>query len=130
MRHRYSARFRRMHELVVAAASSLKLPAIRLQELDQLTTLHRVYYTHRAAGQAWQRSENVALDAFSCATVPVLSEGGPAKWLKNKNLQNHLCDYEPGGREFESLRAHQYSSTYAAQILTSVLFDVLCYWNP
>jgi hypothetical protein len=30
--------------------------------------------------------------------VPVLSEGGPAKWLKNKNLQNHLCDYEPGGR--------------------------------
>jgi hypothetical protein len=34
-----------------------------------------------------------------------LSEGGPAKWLKNKNLQNHLCDYEPGGREFESLRA-------------------------
>jgi hypothetical protein len=32
------------------------------------------------------RSENVALDTFSCATVPVLSEGGPAKWLKNKNL--------------------------------------------
>jgi hypothetical protein len=53
------------------------------------------------------RSENVAFDAFSCATVPVLSEGGPAKWLKNKNLQNRLCDYEPGGREFESLRAHQ-----------------------
>jgi hypothetical protein len=45
------------------------------------------------------RSENVAFDAFSCATVPVLSEGGPAKWLKNKNLQNHLCDYESGGRE-------------------------------
>jgi hypothetical protein len=36
-----------MHELVVAAASSLKLPAIRLQELDKFTTLHRVYYTHR-----------------------------------------------------------------------------------
>jgi hypothetical protein len=53
------------------------------------------------------RSENVAFDAVSCATVRVLSEGGPAKWLKNKNLQNHLCDYEPGGREFESLRAHQ-----------------------
>jgi hypothetical protein len=42
-----------MHELVVAAASSLKLPTIRLQELDQLTTLHRVYYTHWAAGDAW-----------------------------------------------------------------------------
>src|SRR5271168_553625 len=40
------ARLGRMHELVVAAASSLKLPTIRLQELDQLTTLHRVYYTH------------------------------------------------------------------------------------
>jgi hypothetical protein len=53
------------------------------------------------------RSENVAFDAVSCATVPVLREGGPAKWLKNKNLPNHLCDYEPGGREFESLRAHQ-----------------------
>ena len=106
MRHCYGARLRRMHELVVAAASSLKLPAIRLQELDQLATLHRVYYTHRAAGDVWHRSENVAFDAFSCATVPVLSEGGRAKWLKNKNLQNHLCDYEPGGREFESLRAH------------------------
>ena len=58
-------------------------------------------------GGPWHRSENVAFDAVSCATVPVLSEGGPAKWLKNKNLQNHLCDYEPGGREFESLRAHQ-----------------------
>jgi hypothetical protein len=58
-------------------------------------------------GGTWRRSENVAFDAVSCATVPVLSEGGPAKWLKNKNLQNHLCDYEPGGREFESLRAHQ-----------------------
>jgi hypothetical protein len=52
------------------------------------------------------RSENVAFDAVSCATVPVLREGGPAKWLKNKNLQIHLCDYEPGGRGFESLRAH------------------------
>jgi hypothetical protein len=52
------------------------------------------------------RSENVAFDAVTCATVPILSEGGPAKWLKNKNLSNHLCDYEPGGREFESLRAH------------------------
>jgi hypothetical protein len=58
-------------------------------------------------GGPWHRSENVAFDAVSCATVPVSSEGGPAKWLKNKNLQNHLCDYEPGGREFESLRAHQ-----------------------
>ena len=86
MRNRNGARLRRMHELVVAAASSLKLPAIRLQELDQLATLHRVYYTHRAARDAWHRSENVAFDAFSCATVPVLREGGPAKWLKNKNL--------------------------------------------
>ncbi len=47
------------------------------------------------------RSENVAFDAFSCATVPVSSEGGPAKWLKNKNSSNHLCDFEPGGREFD-----------------------------
>ena len=59
-------------------------------------------------GGTWHRSENVAFDAVSCATVPVLSEGGPAKWLKNKNLSNHLCDYEPGGREFESLRAHHF----------------------
>jgi hypothetical protein len=58
-------------------------------------------------GGPWHRSENVAFDAFSCATVHSLSEGEPAKWLKNKNLQNHLCDYEPGGREFESLRARQ-----------------------
>jgi hypothetical protein len=56
-----------------------------------------------AIADPWHRSENVAFDAFSCATVPVLSEGGPAKWLKNKNLQNHLCDYEPGGREFDNL---------------------------
>lgn len=41
------------------------------------------------------RSENVAFDAVSCATARVLSEGGPAKWLKNKNLENHLCDFEP-----------------------------------
>ena len=53
------------------------------------------------------RSENVAFDAFSCATVPVLSESGPANLLKNKNHSNHRWDYEPGGREFESLRARQ-----------------------
>ena len=86
MRYRNGARLRRMHELMMAAASSLKLPAIRLQELDQLATLHRVYYTHRTVAMPWHRSENVAFDAFSRATVPVLSEGGPAKWLKNKNL--------------------------------------------
>ena len=57
------------------------------------------------------RSENVAFDAISCAAVPVSSEGGPAKWLKNKNLSDHHCDYEPGGREFESLRArHQFAN--------------------
>src|SRR6202041_3174751 len=47
-------------------------------------------------GVIWHRSENIAFDPVSCATVPVSSEGGPAKWLKNKNLQNHLCDCEPG----------------------------------
>lgn len=31
-----------------------------------------------------ERSENVAFDAVSCATVPVSKEGGPAKWLKSK----------------------------------------------
>src|ERR1700722_17091243 len=56
MRNRNSARLRRMHELVVAAASSLKLPAIRLQELDQLATLHRVYYTHREMAPRRNRS--------------------------------------------------------------------------
>jgi hypothetical protein len=51
------------------------------------------------------RSENVAFDAFSCATMPILSEGGPDKWLKIKNLYNHHRDYEPGGREFDNLGA-------------------------
>jgi hypothetical protein len=37
-------------------------------------------------GVTWHPGENAAFDAASCATVPVLSEGGPAKWLKNKNL--------------------------------------------
>jgi hypothetical protein len=58
MRHRYGARLRRMRELVVAAASSLKLPAIRLQELDQLATLHRVYYTHQGR---WRRLAGLLL---------------------------------------------------------------------
>jgi hypothetical protein len=70
-------------------------------------------------GGTWRRSENVAFDAISCATVPVSSEGGPAKWLKNKNLQNHLCDYEPGGREFESLRAHQIKRLQIAEARSS-----------
>jgi hypothetical protein len=52
-----------------------------------------------------QRSKNVAFGAFSCATVPVLSEGGPAKLLKNKNLSSHPCAFELGGRRFESVRA-------------------------
>jgi hypothetical protein len=75
-----------MHELVVAAASSLKLPAIRLLELDQLATLHRVYYTHQGRWRRLAPGRKRSVDAFSCARVPVLSEGGPAKWLKNKNL--------------------------------------------
>jgi hypothetical protein len=28
-------------------------------------------------------------------------------WLKIMSLQNHRCDFEPGGREFESLRARK-----------------------
>jgi len=30
--------------------------------------------------------------------VPISNEGGPAKLLKIKNLENHHCDFEPGGR--------------------------------
>jgi hypothetical protein len=45
-------------------------------------------------GGPWHCSENVAFDAVSCATVLVLREGGPAKSFENKNLQNHLYDYE------------------------------------
>jgi hypothetical protein len=56
-----------------------------------------------------ERSVNVAFGAFSCAFMPVASEGGPANWLKNKELLDHQRAYEPGGREFESLRARQFS---------------------
>jgi hypothetical protein len=31
---------------MVAAAGAPQLPTIGLQQFDQLTTLHRVYYTH------------------------------------------------------------------------------------
>ena len=31
---------------MVAAAGTLQAPTIGLQQLDQLATLHRVYYTH------------------------------------------------------------------------------------
>jgi len=37
MRHRYGARFRRMHELVLAPTSSGNLPAIRLRERPRNT---------------------------------------------------------------------------------------------
>ena len=57
-----------------------------------------------------ERSKNVAFDAFWCALVPVSREGGPANWLKDKDLLNHRGAYEPGGREFESLRARQLTS--------------------
>ena len=56
-------------------------------------------------GAPTERSENVAFGAFSCAFMPLFREGGPVKWLINKDLQFHLLDFEPGGREFESLRA-------------------------
>jgi len=36
--------------------------------------------------------------------------------LKTKNLENHLCDYELGGREFESLRARHLFTTRVLQI--------------
>jgi len=74
------------------------------------------------------RSENVAFDAFSCATVPISTEGGPAKWLKNKNPSNHLCDFEPGGRRFESVRTRKnflgLQLNYAHKSLLSILDDV------
>ncbi len=37
--------------------------------------------------------------------MPLFREGGPAKWLINKDLQFHFRDFEPGGRRFESVRA-------------------------
>ena len=55
--------------------------------------------------QSCQRSENVAFGAFWCAFMPLFREGGPAKWLINKDLQFHFRDFEPGGRRFESVRA-------------------------
>jgi len=46
MRHCDRARLGRVHELMVAAAGTVEMPAIALEQLDQVTTLHRVYYTH------------------------------------------------------------------------------------
>ena len=46
MWHRDRARLGRVHELMVAAAGALQMPAIGLEQLDQVMTLHRVYYTH------------------------------------------------------------------------------------
>ena len=37
--------------------------------------------------------------------MPLFREGGPVKWLINKDLQFHFRDFEPGGRRFESVRA-------------------------
>src|SRR5208283_744067 len=71
--------------------------------------------TRASSNQSRHRGENVAFDAFSCATVRVSSEGGPAKWLKNKNLSNHPRDFEPGGRRFESVRAR-----FSIKVLTAV----------
>jgi hypothetical protein len=51
--------------------------------IEQVTRATSVIVT---ALRQEDRSENVAFGALSCATVPISSEGGPAKWLKNKNL--------------------------------------------
>ena len=59
-----------------------------------LVAIHRPYTGCVLGVNPDERSKNVALGAVSCAFVPILSEGGPAKWLKNKNLSNHLCDFE------------------------------------
>jgi hypothetical protein len=50
----------------------------------------------------------------------VSSEGGPAKWLKNKNHSNHHCDYEPGGREFDNFAAGEVGRRGAAAAGRSV----------
>ena len=63
---------RRMNELVVAAASSLKLPAIRLQELFQLATPYRVYYTHQKAMFS-AAAKTSRLMPFRVLRFPVLS---------------------------------------------------------
>ena len=61
-----------MHELVVAPASSLKVPAIGLQELNQLTTLIVCIIHTAQLAMLGHRSKNVAFDAFLCATAPVV----------------------------------------------------------
>ena len=46
MRHRDRSHLCRMDKLMVAAADTLQAPVISLQQLDQFTALHCVYYTH------------------------------------------------------------------------------------
>lgn len=47
---------------MVAAAGTLQAPTIGLQQLDQLATLHRVYYTHdRCFGQSQLALESTAI---------------------------------------------------------------------
>jgi hypothetical protein len=96
--------------------------------IEQVTRATSVIVT---ALRQEDRSENVAFDAFSSATVPISSEGGPAMLLKIKNLSNHLCDFEPGGREFESLRARISIQQVSRDIIfLDELFNVcLCHSN-
>src|SRR5258708_9684902 len=60
----------------------------------------------RRAGQI-ERSADSTIGARTCPLVPDSSEGGPAKWLKIKNLENHSFAFEPGGRRFETVQARE-----------------------
>jgi hypothetical protein len=75
--------------------------------------------SHEAKPEDLHCSENVAFDAVSCATVPDSREGGLAKWLKIKNLENHLCDYEPGGSGTSTQMANQATRRYSRLALPS-----------
>src|SRR5208282_4994926 len=49
-----------MHKLMVTTAGALQSPAIRLQQFDQLATLHRVYYTHQQTLKPMAASTRIA----------------------------------------------------------------------
>ena len=54
MRHRYSTRLRRMHELVVAATSSLKLgPSLGILQPRECSTFHREIGFDIVVGSGW-----------------------------------------------------------------------------
>jgi hypothetical protein len=78
----------------------------------------------------WRQVHPAESDTYLTAAKRSIAQSERVKYMNTKGFYAYRqAGYEPGGREFESLRAHQFIKHLCGRVFDDPCYSTaLCYW--